>query len=421
MKRIAIASISVLLLTIFGCKDKTFITREANTPIYQDLDEWRKNIFSIESPRKLERPGKIYLYNDHLFVMEPMVGIHFINNSSPHNPEVFGFLPIYACSDISIKDDFLYVDSYFDILVFDITDPTVPKLAHRIDNAINFDDYTSLPGLNEGYPIGAVKETDKVVIGWEITEVTDEQFLSSQNFVRPGFDVMLSTFETTGGSSVGLGGSMARFTINDDYLYTLKANILTSFAISTDGNLSSSGNISINRDAETIFPYNNHLFMGTTTGMIIYSLSIPEAPQYISCIDHIQACDPVVVDGDRAYVTMSSGITCWGANQLDVINVSNYAAPSIISSYWMSNPKGLGVDGSLLFLCDGIDGLKVYDKTNDAAITGNMLSHFEEIHAFDVIPYNGTLVMTGNDGIYQYDYSDLNDISQISMIPISNP
>lgn len=419
MNKIAFVLTALLAVSFFSCQDRTFITREANSPIYQDVDEWRNTTFTFEGPRHLERPGKIYLYNNHLFVMEPGHGIHFIDNTDASNPSVYGFLPIYACSDISIKNDFLYVDSYFDILVFDITNPAAPTLAHRTRDAIEFNDFTALPGLADGYPIAAVKETGKVVIGWEIKEVKDEQFLSSQQWVTTAFDMAQSSMETIGGGSVGIGGSMARFTINDDYLYTLKANELSSFFIHPDGSLNASNTTTIDRDAETLFPYNNHLFMGTTTGMIIYSLSAPDNPQYVAHIDHIQACDPVVVDGNRAYVTMSNGINCWGTNQLDVIDVTNYAAPTTISSYWMTNPKGIGVDGNMLFLCDGIDGLKVFDKTDDHAITSNELAHFATIHAFDVIPHNGILLMTGDDGIYQYDYSDINDISQISFIPVS--
>ena len=49
-----------------------------------------------------------------------------------------------------------------------------------------------------------------------------------------------------------------------------------------------------------------------------------------------------------------------------------------------------------------------------------MLAHFEEINTFDVIPVNEILIMIGTDGLYQYDYSDLNEISLLSKIPIGN-
>ena len=420
-KIIALIVLGSVLFT--ACQDRVFVTRDANKPIYQDVSEWRATSFALEGPRKLSQAGKIYLYNNYLFVVEKGSGIHFIDNQDPHNPSVFGFLPVYACSDISVKNDQLYVDSYFDILVFDISDVNNPSLSSRAENAISFDDYTSLPGLHEGYPIAAINETDKVIIGWEIAEVTDEQFFSSQSFFRGNVlfaeSASLDGGSTTGGGTIGIGGSMAQFTIVDNFLYTAKANQLNSFDIAADGSLSKNSSTVVDRTVETIFPYNNHLFLGTTTGMVIYDRTMPQTPQYVGHIDHVQSCDPVVVDGNRAYVTLSTSEVCWGTNQLDVIDVSNYSSPSILSSFWFTNPKGLGLDGANLFLCDGSDGLKVFDRSDDLDIVGNMISHFPGISTYDVIPYNGYLIMIGDDGIYQYDYSDINNIFEISLIPVS--
>jgi hypothetical protein len=38
---------------------------------------------------------------------------------------------------------------------------------------------------------------------------------------------------------------------------------------------------------------------------------------------------------------------------------------------------------------------------------------------YDVIPYNGLLMMIGADGLYQYDYSNLQSIEQVSFIPVN--
>jgi len=51
-------------------------------------------------------------------------------------------------------------------------------------------------------------------------------------------------------------------------------------------------------------------------------------------------------------------------------------------------------------------------------IKNNMIAHFEEINAFDVIPLDNLLIMVGVEGISQYDYSDLNDIELLSTLPI---
>src|SRR5690606_2577958 len=97
-------------------------------------------------------------------------------------------------------------------------------------------------------------------------------------------------------------------------------------------------------DIETIFPYEDKLFIGARSGMHIYDLATPENPQKISTYSHINSCDPVVVSGDYAYVTLRSGTTCEGfSNQLEVLDISNLASPSLVKVYPMHNPHGLGV------------------------------------------------------------------------------
>jgi len=99
--------------------------------------------------------------------------------------------------------------------------------------------------------------------------------------------------------------------------------------------------------------------MGTPTGMLIYSASDPLNPEYQSSISHVFGCDPVVVANDLAYVTVHSGNNCGqNTNELFIVDVSNVKSPKQLVSYGMTNPKGLGIDNGMLFLCD--DGLKVF-------------------------------------------------------------
>ena len=155
--------------------------------------------------------------------------------------------------------------------------------------------------------------------------------------------------------------------------------------------------------------------------MRVYSLAEPSAPNYLSSVEHMRACDPVVVQGDLAYVTLRSGNNnCAGiSNELQVVNIKDIAAPSLLTTYGMHSPTGVGIDGQTLFVCDGDEGLKIYDATDPMAIDQHLLKKYPDIHAIDVIPHNGLLMAIGTDGLYQYDYSDLNNIKQISALKIS--
>ena len=107
-----------------------------------------------------------------------------------------------------------------------------------------------------------------------------------------------------------------------------------------------------------------------------------------------------------------------GNNQLDVIDISDLSNPSLVKSYEMNNPHGLGIDNKILFICDGSAGLKIYDASDPMEITMNKIVNYHGINAYDVIPLEGTLMLTAKDGIYQYDYSDLKNIRMLSKITI---
>ena len=105
-----------------------------------------------------------------------------------------------------------------------------------------------------------------------------------------------------------------------------------------------------------------------------------------------------------------------GVNQLDVVDVADLANPKKVKSHSMINPHGLGIDDGNLFISEGDHGLKIMDASDPHNIS--LLRHITDIKTYDVIPYKGVLMVTGRDGIIQYDYSDINDLKHLSTIPV---
>lgn len=424
MKKVALKTLAVLLLSIVfsSCKDKTYRTYMANVPIYLSEEEWRETTFELGEPQELVNPGKIYTYNSLLLINEHLKGVHFFDNSNPSSPINLGFLEVLASVDMAVKNDILYVDSYYDLLSFNITDPSNPFLVDRDEDIFSFSDDKAYDSYNVEYPMGKTDPTKGVIVGWELEEVTElvsNGGYNNQYIMEDSFASNSTSTTTSPLNSIGKGGSTSRFGLQNDYLYTLEEYKLGVINISNAANPIFESSISMSRFCETIFPAQDHLFIGTRTGMLVYSIISPPSPVYISEFNHINSCDPVVVDGNRAYVTLSSGRDCWGTiNSLDVLDINDITSPELITSYTMTSPKGLGIDNDLLFLCDGDDGLKVFDRSNDTSIDQNLLNTFPAIQTFDVIPNNGTLIMTGQEGIYQYDYSDVNNIYELSLISV---
>jgi len=230
------------------------------------------------------------------------------------------------------------------------------------------------------------------------------------------------TANSIGGSnsmSVGVGGSMARFTIFNNFLYTVDQYNLKTFDIDELSQPLLVSDQGIGWGVETVFLYQSKLFFGTQTGMIIYSLNTPASPSYLSTYSHFKSCDPVVVEGNFAYVTLRAGNLCGEAtSQLDVIDVTDILNPKHEESYPMQEPYGLGIDNSTLFVCDGEAGLKVYNASNPKDLVP--ITVFPDVNAFDVIPFNGVLMMIGKDGLYQYDYTGPENMSLLSYIAINS-
>ena len=221
----------------------------------------------------------------------------------------------------------------------------------------------------------------------------------------------------TGGA--GQGGSMTRFAVAGDYLYIVDTRQLHVYDLDNPAEPVKVKDIHLGFGIETIFPYKGRLFIGSQDGMYIYDLQNPVDPVFLSLYRHITSCDPVVVQDTIAYVTLRSGNTCTrGSNQLDVINISDPQNPALISTYQMQNPFGLGIDGSTLFVGEGENGLTVLNVEDpyDVKEIGNL----KDIHAYDVILRDKNLILTGNDGVFQYDYSSGEELKLLSSLSVAN-
>ena len=214
---------------------------------------------------------------------------------------------------------------------------------------------------------------------------------------------------------------MARFGLVGNALVAVGIySMYYNFDLTEPGNPKLAATKQLVSGVETMFLSGKYMFLGSSNGMVIYDLSDPLKPVYLSIFWHSTSCDPVVVQNNRAYVTLRSGITCTNRsiNELSVLDITNINAPVLLRSYVMDNPHGIGISDNILFVCDGNSGLKVFNAANPLLIAENLLAKFPGINAYDVIPLGKSLLMIGSDGFYQYDYSDVKNIRQISVIKV---
>ncbi|MCG8307881.1 MAG: hypothetical protein MI975_10865 [Cytophagales bacterium] len=421
--------IAVFSFIMTGCDDKVEVTQKYTRmePVYISTEELRAS-FDIMPPVEVTNTGKIYLYQDYILLNEPGKGVHIIDNKNKEQPDAISFVKIPGNYEMAVQGDRLFADSYVDLVVIDISDPSNVKLTKRIE-----DIFLDLAVQNQYYDV-----EKGIITDWEpkeIVEVHESEFNGSFPSyyyyetgiaLRGGFanmDMALSSFapESAPVMSTGIGGSMARFTIMKNHLYSISNSNMQVFDITNLDEPVPGANLNIGWGIETIFPYKDNLFIGSQSGMIIYDNTDPDLPTHLSTFSHIVSCDPVVVEDDLAYVTLRGGTGCRNnfTNQLDVIDISDLKNPKLLVTHPMTNPHGLGIDNGILFLCEGKAGLKVFDASDIYKIPKNLLAYYGDMDAFDVIPYNNNLIMIGNDGLYQFDYSDPENIKLLSSISIN--
>ncbi len=420
MKRLLIL-FSIIGLTLTSCEDKRLQSYMANVPIYLSYDALRSS-FEVLTEAPLEKPGKISFYGSYMFINEYQKGIHVVDLSDPTNPDLKAFIEVPGNVDMAIRNDLLYAESYVDLLVIDISNPEQPVLSTRVEDLFEY----IIPPYDYDYPLDEIDQKKGVITAYDIKKITREVYDNPYPWPIFWDYRMEASFASDGmagpnANTYGVGGSMARFITYDDYLYALESSWkLKSINIADTDNLVVEKELSLWGNVETLFISVDYLYVGISNVMHILDLVNPAAPNFLSSYTHITACDPVVVEGDRAFVTLRSGNTCGGTQDLlELIDISNKYEPKRLSSFTMTEPYGLGIDNGILFVCEGEYGLKVYDATYENSITSHLIAAFPGINAYDVIPMENFLFMIGEDGFYIYDYSDLNNISILGSLLIS--
>lgn len=419
MKRQAIMAMQLacaclFLLSLNGClKDNCSRTYTIFKPVYKSLTEARANMKS-NAPVQVQNPGKIYLYGNYIFLNDTDKGIHVIDNSQPSNPRNIAFIHIPGNVDLAVKGNILYADCFTDLVAFDISNPRQVVAKKFLPMVFPHRSGSYMRNTTSTDP-----DSVMVLVDWIRKDTTVEcevyRRYYDMYYANGSMDVRGNYSAPTVG---GIGGSMARFTLMNNYLYTVTNMHLKTFDISTADDPVFKGEVKPGSWAiETIYPFKDKLFIGTMQGMYVYDASNPVNPSMTSSFSHARSCDPVIADNDYAYITLRSGNRCDGfTNQLDVVSIANINSPSLIKTYQMKNPHGLSKDGNLMFVCDGPDGLKVYDAANVRDL--KLKKHLKGMDAYDVIAWNKIAMVVAKDGLYQFDYTNENDIRLISTIKL---
>lgn len=423
----ATAMAGTICLILTGCtKDRGFSTMKIYTPVYKSTADVRAAIKTGE-PQPVAEAGKMFIQGNYIFLNEVNRGIHIIDNTNPAAPVNKAFITIPGNNDVFAKGNVLYADSYTDLLAIDISNVEHIQLKTYLHNIF--------PSRN--FVLGTPVPDGMIIANWQVRDTTiklDIQpgqgiWKNSEYFYNGGiyFDgqgvgptsiyTLASSYSPKAYGS-GTGGSTSRITIINNYLYAVDASLLSSINIS-DALSPKLANTNFNAiNAQTIFALNNTLFLGGSIGMAMFSVDgDPATPVADGVFGHFCSNDPVIADGNTAYVTLHASTSCnANINELEVIDVTDIKQPVMLKAYPLNGPIGLSKDGNYLFVCDS-DGLKIFDATQPTDLKFIKTVNIDK--PYDVICLNKIAYVSTAGGLYQLDYSNIDNIKQLSKIIMS--
>ncbi len=129
------------------------------TPYFMKRAELENSVFpAADGAREMVDPGKIWVTDSRIYVVERYKGVHVIDNTDPANPVREGFIVAPGCMDVAIKDGIIYLDNAVDLVAFDLTAGTVTK---RLKN------YFPEPLSPTGHKFHGDDSSDMILVGWK--------------------------------------------------------------------------------------------------------------------------------------------------------------------------------------------------------------------------------------------------------------
>jgi hypothetical protein len=240
-------------------------------------------------------------------------------------------------------------------------------------------------------------------------------------FILIGITIFTVTCSKDGASSAsadaasaGQNGSLTRFIVVNNYLYTISNDALKVYNITSPSTPIYKSIQQVGFAIQTIFPYQDKLFIGSNNAMFIYSLANPEVPTKLAEVPYfVRGRDPIVAIDSIAYSTVRNEFG--GGGVLNTFNIKNINQPFNVRTIIMSSPYGLGLKDSALYVCEADSGLKVFNIVKPFVPALKRHIKFNET-AYDVIVKANILVCYIKGGVALFDITNVHSPVLISTV-----
>jgi hypothetical protein len=145
-------------------------------PIYGTLADFN-TIIKSEQPKTLGDVGKIYVFNELLFINEVGKGVHVYDNTNQTAPEPLKFINIPGNVDIAIKEQFIYADLSTGMVTIDISDLNNVKVTDLDNRYLSSADQQRPPFsitkdlISNRIYFECVDQSKGLIINWEKEEM----------------------------------------------------------------------------------------------------------------------------------------------------------------------------------------------------------------------------------------------------------
>jgi hypothetical protein len=112
-------SLVVVFIVVIGLTFMAFRTSPPPSIKFEPIMMSRADLeasFAIEPAREIEKPGKLWVYNNFIMLIEQYRGIHIIDNSDPNNPQRVAFIRIEGCTEVAVREGILYANNAVDLV-----------------------------------------------------------------------------------------------------------------------------------------------------------------------------------------------------------------------------------------------------------------------------------------------------------------
>lgn len=168
------ALLASINLTLIGCGDSRSNWSESsrftdNTPFIYEAVPQTASRASIANDIQYTQPlsdislNKIYLHNNVIYAVQVGKGVQVIDNTNPAIPTPVGFITVPGILDMVIKDDFIFINHYADLVTLSVSDKTEVS---RLTNQLAYTDYIVLPVNTEWQAYTVQIAADEIVVGY---------------------------------------------------------------------------------------------------------------------------------------------------------------------------------------------------------------------------------------------------------------